>query len=577
MKHAFDIDAAIGRMRKTLRDAVPVIRGWMTPDGRLPDPYETIYSENYAPANAASVLASVCRNGDAPEAADPLDAMLARTAELLADKAGVSPFCRVFLYHYGLMAMLLAPPNVRVELIGRHGAAFAAYEDDCAVVNTNCAALQWAMELYADALGLRPADERLLAHRLSFIAEAQLESGFINDEVDEKMSHDGMPIAYHAFTLFLLASAFAVVERWPERHASTRSEAERIVRRGVDWLGRAITPDGTFAMVERSSYQTFTWGALTALLAYADPEGERYGASVAAAFASWLPYRHDDGTYGCTPNRLPHSLRTGYESYTHLNMYNLLGLTGVAVAERMLARRVRLSGAEALVPARDGGFVDPASGYAFFRNGGGFFGCALRMHNRQYAPAMQGFHFRLESRRVPIPEARLPGPHVPVDRLIREGVWEGYAVTDEAGVETFPDRKTNAEWTVVEDGIRLIDDRDALACTKTIAVAGDAIRWSYELQAKRPLRSCRHIVPVLVHDGRDALLVAARPEGGLQLRFGDASYELTCPESTSMEMELTRSLLSVSGVSAPIVIELPAPLETGAIVRWTTTLRLLPS
>lgn len=579
------------RMREMLQQYVPVIRRWTTPDGTLPDPFETVYSENYAPANAAAVLASVCSTRSSQETSDSLSMMLERTVQLLGDKQGVTPFCRVFLYHYGLMALLLAPEADRSRLIGRFGPDLAAYEDDCAVVNTNCAALQWAMELFTGALGLRAVDQALLSHRLGFIADAQLESGFINDEVNEKQSHDGMPIAYHAFTLFLLTGAIAVIERWPGEWLSSRLEAESIIRRGMDWLRHTITPDGSFAMVERSSYQTFTWGALVALLAYSSGEsGNEYGADVRDAFRSWLPYAHEDGTYGCTPNVLPHSLRVGYETYTHLNMYNLLGLTGIAVAVRLLERGVRLPAGDESASSGDEGrpvhgtavqpngaesFVDKHSGYAFYRNGpegANFFGCTLRMHNRKYAPAMQGFHFRLAGQRLPLAEPRLPEYQEVSDRTLRDGVWEGFAVTDESGVLHFPAAVDNVEIRPSDDGFTMTLETGVLRCEKTIAISDSGIVWSYVLTARQRLRSCQHVVPLLVHDGRHALEIASQ-ESGLLLHFADKPYRLECPEALSLDMDLHRSLLSVSGVSAQARVVLAGPMQAGDSVRWTTSLR----
>jgi hypothetical protein len=573
------IGSLTSQMRETLDRYVAVIRQWTTPDGKLPDPYESIYTENYAPANAAVILAAVGANGRTDEVTRLLDTMIGRTVELLGNKAGVTPFCRVFLYHYGLMALLLAPEADRDALLQRHGSFFSGYEDDCPIVNTNCAALQWAMELFTEALGLRAADERRLERRLAFIAAAQLSSGFINDEVDERQSHDGMPIAYHAFTLFLLVGALAAVDRWPERLSAFRDEARRIVDRGLSWLRRAVAPDGSLAMAERSGYQMFTWGALVALLSYAARNGEDV-ALAADAYRQWLPYEHEDGTYGCTPNHLPHSLRVGYETYTHLNMYNLLGLTGIAVALRLLERGERLREDERLdapwmATAGDDAFVDTDSGYAFYRSGGGFFGCTLRMHNRRYTPAMQGFHFRMQGERPPLAEPRLPDRSVPPERSIREGIWEGYWVTDESGTDHFPNFIDNAVCSPIPGGLVLLAGNDGIRCEKTVTVSSDRIVWQYALVAKRPVASCRHAVPLLVHDGRSPLRVESLGASRLRLEFAGRAYELACCEAESLDLELHRSLLSPSGVAAKVLAVLPAPAEPGRAIRWTTVLRKL--
>ncbi|MFD0959107.1 hypothetical protein [Paenibacillus chungangensis] len=566
-------------MQEVLQQYVPVIQSWVTEDGHLPDPYETTYSENYAPANAAAVLASVCHSGGDLGAGELLDRMLSRTVELLEDKQNVNPFCRVFLYHYSLLALLLAPEAERSRLLQRYGSALAAYEDDCPVVNTNCAALQWSMELFADALGLRLANEQLLRHRLQFIERAQLHSGFINDEVNEEESLDGMPIAYHAFTLFLLTSAFAVIEQWPSSLKASKAEAERIVLRGTAWLRQAIAPDGTFAMVERSGYQMFVWGAVTALLA-ATIQDRNDESLMSESFRSWLSYRHDDGTYSCTANHLPHSLRAGYEQYTHLNMYNLLGLSGIAIAARLLERRIRLgdslleAGSEKLQHHPAGAshaYIDYGSGYAFYRQGDDFFGCTLRMHNRRYTPAIQGFHFRLAGQKMPIAEPRLPGSTASAERAVQDGVWEGFLLLDQEGNVHYPNALSNAEAVPAEDGLTLISEGEWVRCSKTITMRNGVLRWRYQLIMKRPITSCQHVIPLVVHDGRHPLRVMAKEECLLLMQHDNRSYELRCDDASSIRMELNRSLLSASGASAQVCIHIAESLAADSVIEWETS------
>ncbi|WJH36937.1 hypothetical protein N6H14_15345 [Paenibacillus sp. CC-CFT747] len=267
----------------------------------------------------------------------------------------------MFLIHYSLLAILLLEEAEREKLAAAYGPFFGSYEDDCPVVNTNCAALQWGTERYLDTLGYRQADGGKAGRLLAFVEKAQLESGFINDEVTEQGAEDGMPIAYHAFTLFIITGVLAGVgeEALPEE---SKASVHRVMQKGLAWIGHTVTLDGSFAMVERSSYQTFTWGAFTALCAYSGFTGETADDLLRRAVDYWLPFRHSDGTFGCTPNHLPHSLRAGYETYTHLNMYNLLGLTGLAVAGRLLERGLRLEVSDA-AEVRDRGIADAAENW----------------------------------------------------------------------------------------------------------------------------------------------------------------------------------------------------------------------
>lgn len=579
---------ATDRIRSILADYVPVAAGWLSEeDGSFHDPYETEYSENYAPANAAVLFAAVYRTTEDASVLRLFHTAVRRSVELLGDKEGVAPFCRVFLIHYSLMAMLLLEDEEREEAVRRYGPFLAGYEDDCAIVNTNCAALQWGTELFLDTLGIREASLPQLSRRLAFIEQAQLESGFINDEVNEREALDGMPIPYHAFTLFLLAGAFAVLPAWKSRHERERVAAELLMSRGLDWLEQAISADGTFAMVERSSHQTFTWGAFVALYAGSGLEDEGL---LDRAVAAWLPYRHADGTYGCTPNVLPHSLRTGYESYTHLNMYNLLGLTGLAVAARLLERGLRFRKAHELPAANR--YVDAASGYAFYRRGDAFFACTLRMHNRRYTPALQGFQFRLGGRALPLAEPRLPGGAADIARRLDEGVWEGYLLRRADSGAAYPDTTRNAAVSAAEDedGFTLVLEDAHVRCTKAIRLLADGFAWDYRLELLQPIVSCEHVLPLVVHDGRHALHVREDSPQRLTLAWAGDRYALECDAAVRMGMRLERSLLSPSGVAAQLRIALAMPPEAAeavrdgspggaaplAVIAWRTALRRLP-
>ncbi|MBP1992225.1 hypothetical protein [Paenibacillus eucommiae] len=605
----------LSRIREILASFVPVAANWLSEDGSFCDPYETQYSENYAPANAAVLFAAVYRTTGDAAILRLFRAALDRSVILLQDRQ-VTPFCRVFLIHYSLMAISLLEGNARAEAAEAYGPFMAAYEDDCLIINTNCAALQWGTEMLLELLDYRPADAAHLERRIAFIQKAQLESGFINDEISEHQAHDGMPIAYHAFTLFIMTSVISLLpvedgaenEEGNERgkstcdaardnaqeeaknasenelHAHSQSGAQQLISKGLEWLKHTITSDGSFAMVERSSHQTFTWGALTALYAYS---GWKEDGMLERILSYWLPFRHQDGSLGCTPNTLPHSLRIGYETYTHLNMYNLLGLTGLAAAGQLLERGLSLN--LNLHPSEqqhslDGSCSDEDSGYAFFRRGEDFFACTLRMHHREYAPAMQGFHYRLGGRALPLAEPRLTGYQQSKTSQVQEGVWEGYLLnrepgdlgetdrstgscdsigsakpTEESGLAepVYPNSKVNAELTTLANGFQLTNEIEALRCVKKIQLLEDGIALDYQLALKRTFHTCEHVISLLVHDGKHVLRIRQESTQRLTMSFGSECYTLECAQAASMELRLERSLLSVSGVSAQLRISLP--------------------
>ncbi|MBO9606493.1 MAG: hypothetical protein J7639_11100 [Paenibacillaceae bacterium] len=565
------------RMSGLLADYVPTLRSWTTgPEHRMADPFETVYSENYASANAAVIYAAVYADGrdetHLREAAD----MLGRSAELLADREMV-PFCRVFLLHYSLLALLLLPQEQRRSLGNRFAAQYSAYEDDCPTLNTNCAALQWGTEMMLESLGMRKANEAYLDQLLALIESSSTAAGFLNDDAHRAgEARDGMPIAYHLFVAFILAASLAVLAETGELLAALRERAQRVVGDAIVWLLNAMSVDGTVAMAGRSRYQAFSWGVAVALLCATE---EPPGPLAERALDSWLPYRKTDGSYSCTPNRLPHEMRCGFESYTHVNMYNNLALTGIAVAALMLDRRQNGWPAPAATAgtvrlSAQNRFADPQSGYAFVREDDNFFGCTLRMHVRRYTPALQGFHYRVGSVQLPMAEADFRACGDIGARGAGDAIWEGYLLEDAAGRRAVPDSTRNADFRWLADGVYLTWEDDALVGAKTIRLLADGICWSYRLVPKRKFLSCVHYVPLLLHDGMHGARFTNQGTGRLGIGFAGNQFLLECRSARSIDVSLDRSLHSVSGVAANTAIGVSSAAAVEGVWEWSTMLRI---
>ena len=104
------------KMRQVLGDFLPTLHSWMSGmEHRMREPFETEYSENYAPANAAVIFASVYHHRRDTESWTAAHQMIRRSVTLLQDREKVSPFCRVFLLHYSLLAILFLPKKDRTR------------------------------------------------------------------------------------------------------------------------------------------------------------------------------------------------------------------------------------------------------------------------------------------------------------------------------------------------------------------------------------------------------------------------------------------------------------------------------
>lgn len=578
------------QMQQVLNDYMKVITTWMDEEtGAIEDRCDTIYSENYTAGTAAVIFANGYNFSGKQEFLDAALKLVRRATVRIKDMK-VAPFARMFIYHYGMMALLMLPEEERNKYKGEFADEFLHGEpQDCGTINLNCAALQLGNELFLEQLGYRAADVAFM-EKLMQLMEEREHDGFLNDAFDLKdqvnfREHDGMPIAYSAFIMLILTSVMSAIEQWKPEHAAMRERVETLLEKGQQWFNHATSFDGTFAMTERSRHQKFTWGSFVAYQAYA---GMADADLFAKAFQAWLPYKKEDGTYSLTPNYLPHELRTGYEWYTLVNCYGILGMTGISVAERIINRKLHMPRANERkpLPVRNS-YVDTRSGYAFVRNGDDFFAVSLRMHHGKYSPALCGFHYRIGGNQLPLAEPRLNPSRVAAQPYYQGydlGAWEGFLLRDAEGQAVYPDMTETAAVEWVDNGIVMTVETEKLVCRKSIRLTGSGVEWTYALQAKQAFVSCEHILPLLMTDGRHGTRIERRMEHGWELSYAGRSYKIDCdacdnvirtPDavySVQNNLSYERSFHSVSGVSASLSLLVSGPLQAGEELTWKTEL-----
>ncbi|RXZ83238.1 hypothetical protein EBB07_07900 [Paenibacillaceae bacterium] len=583
-------ETLLEQMQHVLVDYLETVHTWMNPStGAIEDRRDTVYSENYTAGAAAVLFASAYSYTEQKKQLNTALQLLRRVQVRLKDR-NAAPFTRMFIYHYGMMALLMLPETIRDEYKEEFREDFLNGEpQDCGTINLNCAALQLGNELFLERLGYRKANVALMAQLIALI-EAREHDGFLNDAFDFEdqvafSEQDGMPISYSAFIMFILTGILSSVTPWPADHQVIRGKVEALIEKGQQWLGHATSFDGTYAMMERSRHQKFTWGSFIAYQAYA---GMGDQGLFAKAFESWLAYKKEDGTYSITPNYLPHELRAGYEWYTLVNCYGILGMTGIAVAERIIRLKQQMAGTNerSPLPVRNQ-YMDLRSGYAFIRSGDDFFACNLRMHRGQYSPALSGFHYRLNGNKPPLAEPRLNVKRLAAAHLHQGydlGVWEGFLLRDADGNQFFPNMTTNPEVKWIDNGMEMTVQSESVACTKSIQLVDSGIEWRYELRVLRDIVSCEHILPLLLTDGRHHTAIQRRTAHGWELSSAGRQYEIICsacdnsirtPEdvySNENNLSLERSLHSVSGVSASLSLLVSGPLRAGDELAWSTKL-----
>ncbi|MDF2649739.1 MAG: hypothetical protein K0Q73_5544 [Paenibacillus sp.] len=577
-------------MQTVLLDYINTISAWIDEEtGAIEDRWDTIYSQNYTAGTAAVIFAGGYSFSENKELLDTALKLIRRSTVRLKD-INAAPFTRMFIYHYAMMALLMLPEEVRNQYKDEFTEDFLHGEpQDCGTINLNCAALQLGNELFLEQLGYRPANQAFMEQLMKLMEERE-HDGFLNDAFDFNdqvtfKEHDGMPISYSAFIMFILTSVMSAVEVWSPEQAAIRTRVETLIEKGQQWFNHATSFDGTFAMMERSRHQMFTWGSFVTYQAYAGMGDEGL---FAKAFETWLQYKKEDGTYSMTPNFLPHELRVGYEWYTLVSCYGILGMTGISVAERIIRKDQQMERANERSPLPlKNQYKDLRSGFAFVRDNNDFLGINLRMHHGKYSPALCGFHYRINGTKTPLAETKLNVKSLATALFQQSydlGAWEGFLLKDAEGSMYYPDMTDNPEVQWVDNGIEMTAENEHLICRKTIQLIGSGIEWSYKLTLKKDFVSCEHIIPLLLTDGRNGTRIERRTDNGWKLSYAGKKYEIACdacdnriltPEAVyanENNLSLSRSLQSVSGVSTNLSLIVSGPLQANNEITWSTKL-----
>lgn len=535
------------------------------------DRYETIHSENYACANAAVILAwqiRVMPKKSSRRLHRLLEKTLHRCVYLIQNViAGTNThsFNKLFIYHYSLQAILLLPDAEKSLYFEKFGEALSTFDANIHVLNANCAAMVFASHIYWHALNNMAYDETADTARSLIKLFTPSEAGFINDSVNLDEALDGMPIAYHGFILSLLAGAL-FLGRNALNHDLTHT-LSGILSKGVQWWKQLRTADGRTAMCGRSRYQVFTWGlsCLLEYLALGDSE------TMCAALAYWKQFKNSIGSYNCTPNHFSPTLRVGYESYTHINMYNNLHFALLCLLDAIISDGLSLP-----LPKQplleESHFIDRESGYAFFRKNSVesgdknvelFFAVSLREHENGDVPAGSAFHYTRSDISLPLAENHCRG-------LIP--VYEGLDVSFEKGNVHLLSTTENAEISPRPNGYLLTLNNYAGQIQKTIDFYADRIQWTYECTFEQAPVELYHNIPIIVSDGRNQLEVYRRGSDCINLMYQNRLYQMMCTSSEDAQLSLERSMSSPSGVSSNICFRILSNNSFKKAVSFTTYL-----
>ncbi|MBN1535583.1 MAG: hypothetical protein JW908_02540 [Anaerolineales bacterium] len=528
---------------------LPIFEAWKIPHFntlRISDAYETDYDENYTPAVGAVILAQAIKNG---MSYDHLYADYIKRASVLLITRGTKPFQQVFLLHYMCLSILILPDDKREWALALVNENLKIYHDTCQVLNTNCAALKLVNELLLAQLNIRPVDKQLIEKLLVYIETAQFDSGFINDHMEGEagidMHHlDGMPIAYHAFILFVLICGLFYVDFDKNTHL-IRKKVEKIVNKGLKWMAYTETEDGSFAMAGRGKYHLFTRGIHSAIHAY---QGDIL--KLDRSLQYWSSFLRPDGTYDVSLNHLPHHLRAGYESYTRVGMYNLLGMAAIAASLDFIKDPRPLKKSIFSIISNKHLYCDQSSGYAFYHKEKNFLAINLLKRSVSSQPLpMEAFHIRLNGMAIPLAEPYCDRSRTFEINCINDQLFEGYVYKTSAGDWKIPCfEKTEISVKADQEIILKSQDENCFA-TKSIHMVDSIFSVSYQVLPHNEISQILQTIPLCVTDGKNDLRINKVTDRTINLLFGNQNYQLLCPQAVTCTMLTDRSLKSVSGVS----------------------------
>lgn len=562
-------------LRRYAADTARVCRVWFGDDvSRIEDPYRVIDPDQYTAGNLALLFSSLYAvEGDPRDLAAATVAMDKAVTAISDD--GVYRLHRWFMYFHAALSYRHLRELVDHDKRERWRRALAA-SDIPEPHKTNIVGLAVGALVFSYLYGITDdLDTDRVYAWLDIVMKQQGPEGFINDQ----LTLDGMPVAYHLFTAGVLALTAAAIRR--SGRGDTGDLLERldsIVVPATQWALRFCDDDGVVAMAERSQHQLFTSGSFQICLAYlADPH-TRLLARRGLAMA--LTFQDPSGETSLVPNHFPAAARCGYEQYSTVSVYNSLNAAAAMEAALIWEDPDARKDAGATVPATQGLFVDAWAGYGVWRRPEGLVAFSLRSHAYRYLPALAIYHLRLAGMaRSPIAFSRLDSPGdvaaLPPGTW-REGDgdgpapywWEDNDGGPLEGVTMETDEgilvclwKDNAEVTLDGDTLVLKGERAEFSVTRRLRWLGSALRVTSAVTPRFPARSVSVRLPIVTSDGRNHM--GWELEGGLfRHHLAGEACEFRS-ERGEWDVGTRVSLRSPSGTSVQARLSF-APVTVGA-------------
>lgn len=319
-------------------------------DGRMRDPFETEYGENFAPACFSVVAAALYRLHRRREDREWALRWGRRSAAIMRE----SPYLREYMLGYTAMIFALLAPDAEVEALR---ADFVSASQPAEELSSLGHIL--ALQLNGDLLCPRGPESLARAETIvGKLEELWTPAGFPEDRIERD---DGsIP---HAYLTVASLAIFLIARPVEDRAADLRLRIETLVARACDWFERANGPAMVAAQANRSYNQLWVY-PLYALLAFV-----QRGAAAAPVVERCMAIVRQATDDLSRPNFLPTALSAyasgGNEPYNRVN--NDVGAGGVGWALLAVLVEQGFEGiTQASSPREEQVFIDAAAGYACF-------------------------------------------------------------------------------------------------------------------------------------------------------------------------------------------------------------------
>lgn len=550
-----------------LRSSYEFGRTLSDPAGRMRDPYETEYGENFAPACFSVMAAALHRLNGQPEELEWALRWGRRSAAIMRE----SPYLRDYVLGYAAMIFALLEPSRELELLRQEFVAASQPEEPLSPL-----AHILALQLVGDLLCPHgPAAEDRAEKIVGALEQLWTPAGFPEDRTERD---DGsIP---HAYLTVATLGIFLLARPATEPAKKLQPRIEQLIARAGDWFHRANGPAMVAVQSNRSYNQLWVY-PLYALLDFAH-RGSRASAAVDRCVAIVQRATGSMRRSNFLPTELSPYASGGNEPYNRVN--NDVGAGGVGWALLALLSAAHCKGLATTLPAPAPVFVDAAAGYACFHGSTSGLVLVTKQHRWRYHYPLQPAWVVVDGAETPFIGAKRSGINNPYAGALSAPArispllepYFGVLATEQGGVhhvmaEPVAESPGHVFTATLRPEGAAPTEASAARVSVQVTTKGSVIELTYHLIGEKP-GDLWLSVPVLLWDGTHELdyhIEAATAD----LIWRERRYALT---AHAVDRH-SRGPDSLGGLAGPWILRRERFLHTGFGVTGNLAIALGPA